>query len=444
MRKLGFKTHAAGDGLLLLAILALGQARVDGQEQKPANPESKPGQPLARKLDTLRAQADKPTLPSLEAVLTDALKSNPDIRVAEAKVREAEAELNKIRLQVLQRVVALHQAVESQKEALKNAQSQYEGYRTRFEVVQIQAPELARMRGTLSLEKGKLATQEAELNAVLGKLPQGMMTNLAKPGIDFATTNIDLDELARFVARRRDSLSALGALDLGNVGFPPGQTSKRSQSTGGPLAEKIRSALDKPITIKIQDGGLAAVIAAITRLVPDVPFHTLTQADIGLKANLHFEQVALGAILQAVEDSFPGPPGVRLVIRDYGILVTLDSIAPAGAVSVHDFWKGRTGEEKSRVGQATAKNPPAIEVEGVVKKADPQSGFIQINIGSDAGIRPGHTLEVYRLKPDAKYVGTIEIVAVKTNEAVAKPQPPSRGSIQVGDQVVGRLKTAGN
>src|SRR5205823_10488997 len=49
------------------------------------------------------AQASEPTL---EEMLTNALKDNPDIRVAEAKVREAEAELNRTRLQVTQKVLA--------------------------------------------------------------------------------------------------------------------------------------------------------------------------------------------------------------------------------------------------------------------------------------------------------------------------------------------------
>src|SRR5206468_7820042 len=58
------------------------------------------------------AQAAEPTL---EEMLTNALKDNPDIRVAEAKVREAEAELNRTRLQVTQKIVALQQALLAQK-----------------------------------------------------------------------------------------------------------------------------------------------------------------------------------------------------------------------------------------------------------------------------------------------------------------------------------------
>ncbi|HLN29943.1 MAG TPA: hypothetical protein VK395_19535 [Gemmataceae bacterium] len=81
------------------------------------------------------------------------------------------------------------------------------------------------------------------------------------------------------------------------------------------------------------------------------------------------------------------------------------------------------------------KNPPAEDVEGVVKSTDSQSGYITISIGSDAGIHKGNTLEVYRLKPEPAYLGSIEILAVHTNEAVGKPISRLRGQIQIGDRV---------
>jgi len=81
------------------------------------------------------------------------------------------------------------------------------------------------------------------------------------------------------------------------------------------------------------------------------------------------------------------------------------------------------------------KNPPAENVDGVIKATDPQSGFVTISIGSDAGIQKGNTLDVYRLRPDPLYLGVIEILAVRSNEAVGKPIMRMRGQIQPGDQV---------
>jgi hypothetical protein len=87
------------------------------------------------------------------------------------------------------------------------------------------------------------------------------------------------------------------------------------------------------------------------------------------------------------------------------------------------------------------RRPPTEDVEGVVKSTDAQSGYITITIGSDAGLNKGDTLEVYRLKPDAAYLGTVEIIAVRADQAVAKPMGRLRGAIQVGDRVSSNIVT---
>jgi hypothetical protein len=80
------------------------------------------------------------------------------------------------------------------------------------------------------------------------------------------------------------------------------------------------------------------------------------------------------------------------------------------------------------------RNPPREDVEGLVKSTDP-SGYLTLSIGSDAGLSRGNTLEVYRLKPDPKYLGTIQILSVRPDQAVAKPITKPNGVIQVGDRV---------
>jgi hypothetical protein len=88
------------------------------------------------------------------------------------------------------------------------------------------------------------------------------------------------------------------------------------------------------------------------------------------------------------------------------------------------------------------RNPPPEDVEGVVKATDSQSGYITITIGSDAGLSKGNTLEVYRLKPNPQYLGTLRILDVRPNEAVAKLVGSARrGQIQVGDRVSSNINT---
>src|SRR5438067_375790 len=69
-----------------------------------------------KKLDQVRKEQA-----GLEELLSLALKQNPDIRVAETKVREAEAQLYRARVNVLNRVVMQYHDVASAKAAAEEA-----------------------------------------------------------------------------------------------------------------------------------------------------------------------------------------------------------------------------------------------------------------------------------------------------------------------------------
>jgi hypothetical protein len=84
------------------------------------------------------------------------------------------------------------------------------------------------------------------------------------------------------------------------------------------------------------------------------------------------------------------------------------------------------------------KNPPPDEVEGLVKEVT-KDGLVRLSIGSDAGLLKGHTLEVFRLKPAALYLGSLRIIDVKPTEAVGQLIGPARGQVEVGDHVSSRI-----
>jgi hypothetical protein len=88
------------------------------------------------------------------------------------------------------------------------------------------------------------------------------------------------------------------------------------------------------------------------------------------------------------------------------------------------------------------KNPPAENVEGLVKATDSASGLVTLTIGSDAGLAKGNTLEAYRLRPEPAYLGTLEILQVRPDEAVAKPVSRLRGQIRIGDQVSSNIMSS--
>ena len=64
--------------------------------------------------------------------------------------------------------------------------------------------------------------------------------------------------------------------------------------------------------------------------------------------------------------------------------------------------------------------------------------LVEVTIGSDDGLRVGHTIEVYR---DAKYLGRIEILKTSPDRSVGRVDSRFQaGRIQEGDRVATRLK----
>jgi predicted nuclease with TOPRIM domain len=82
-------------------------------------------------------------------------------------------------------------------------------------------------------------------------------------------------------------------------------------------------------------------------------------------------------------------------------------------------------------------NPPPVQVNGKITKVD--GPLVAIDLGSDHGLKEHHTLEVYRLQPEPKYLGMIRIVDVMNTRSVARfvGKAPE---LKEGDQVSSKLK----
>ena len=69
-----------------------------------------------------------------------------------------------------------------------------------------------------------------------------------------------------------------------------------------------------------------------------------------------------------------------------------------------------------------------------------KNDLIEVSLGSDDGLRPGHTIEVYR---GANYIGRAEVLETAPDKAVGKMLKQFRRSIvQEGDRVATRLKVS--
>jgi len=86
------------------------------------------------------------------------------------------------------------------------------------------------------------------------------------------------------------------------------------------------------------------------------------------------------------------------------------------------------------------RNPPPDDVEGVITDTDAKTGLVTISIGSDSGVNVGNTLEVFRIKPEPKYLGTIKILDAQAHQAVGKlTAAPRYGPLEKGDIVATKI-----
>jgi hypothetical protein len=390
--------------LLLTACLAHGQA----DPNKPEDPKVN--------------RWEKTPKSKLEEWLEQALRHNPDIRVAEAKVREAEAELNRTRLSVAQKVAALYAAQEAARKSVESAEIAYQIAQEGYKAGRTTAADLAQARGFLIVAKADLAKAEAELPYLLGKTP----------GSDEDKTQTAL-ALAAFFAAARDgdrSSADKRAVEAGLRWLKAHQVPETSTT------EALRKALDRPVTLDYKKASVRKILEELFENAGiSVHMKVIPEGVVTLSVK---ETLPLGAALQLVQDSSSSP--VRLVVREYGVLVTDAKELPDGAVFLNDFWKSKPVDEKKGDGPGTTGNPPKEKIEGQVISVDEKSGLVKLNRGSDAGLERGHTLEVYRLSPAAvKYLGRVRILETTPKEAVAQPVGKLSAPLEKGDLFANRL-----
>jgi hypothetical protein len=86
-------------------------------------------------------------------------------------------------------------------------------------------------------------------------------------------------------------------------------------------------------------------------------------------------------------------------------------------------------------------NPPTVKVEGKIEKVE--GTLVKINLGKDHGVLKDHTLDVFRIQPEAKYLGMIRIVEASATSSVGRliliGNSPSRPMLKEGDLVSSKL-----
>jgi len=121
---------------------------------------------------------NEPTLISLEQMLSIALQSNPDIRAAQAKAQAADAELDRTRLEVVQKIIAFREKWQTQRVEVMAAEAELQQFERLLLLAEQGAVPGKRLLGEplarqkMPLLRAKLAEIEAELPFLLGSHPE--------------------------------------------------------------------------------------------------------------------------------------------------------------------------------------------------------------------------------------------------------------------------------
>ena len=299
--------------LLATAGLALGQTQ---EIQKK----------VEQKLD--KAKKDQA---ALEDLLALALKTNGDIRVAESKLREAEAELYRARIKVVNRIVLLQQELKNSRRQVSDYQAAYDHSIDLLKKGLDSKVIVDDFAAKLQLAKLDVTRAEAEMDLLCGKTHKDLAGGATARAIEWlARTQIaegtHIGEGFRIWDLSADTIQKPGQV-------APGAPAPVQAS----MAEKIRKALDTSIKPPATGGEILGreFLDFLREYAKGINIQagtvdTETAARFQLK-----EAIPLGALFEWAEDQFEW----RFIVRDYGIVATDRKNVPPGATLLMDFWR---------------------------------------------------------------------------------------------------------
>src|SRR3954451_14768527 len=125
----------------------------------------------------------------LEDWLEKSLAHHPDIKVAEAKLRTAAAELERARSLVTQQVLSLHHGIEAQKILVEKARFEMDRVAQLVKTGAITQAELGKARSDLIAAEAKLAELQGQVNHLIGR----NQTQTKLKGLAIAVGDFDMD-----------------------------------------------------------------------------------------------------------------------------------------------------------------------------------------------------------------------------------------------------------
>ena len=297
--------------MLAVPAIVLSMTLVALAQKAPENPVTKSDD---------KAATDKSKV--LEELLAKALQNSPDVQVAEARLKEAEAALRQARMSVAQKTVELQQSMDQKLNLLRLVESRYKQAANLREKGSIPESELNQVATELANQKSQLAQLEVQVNMLVGRLPVVATLERANGGDELFT--------------RVDGHNLGGGGGSGGTGEP--QVRRLPQAN---TATKLRALLGS--NVKVDHAGAVPLPDLINyvRSATNAPILT-TGIPEQESFRIDFKgEVTLAAYFQILADTVPD---LNVFVRDYGFLITT-ATPPADAVHVMEFLRG---EEKKK------------------------------------------------------------------------------------------------
>jgi hypothetical protein len=309
-------------------VLILGLTVAVGQE--PPRKEEKPQQKAP----------PKPPTDELEAAVA-ASANHPDVRLAQAKLQMAQAELDQAKLQAVQRLTAAHAKLRS---AQIQAEIEEKNYRHVSSLSSFPQAEKWQLERALAQAKAALAAAEAEWQAARGQPPGRAAATKDAPATAATLSRLLLDDLT---GARREQLS-LSYLDLVNRAVAP---------PSGSAADRLRELVGKRVALDLKEP--VPFDRAMAEFVKQAGLSDLTVRSPEW-ANERFlktppkvgplvgEQTVEGWFQLILDDfnrslvtgNYPSEyyqGRHEVYVRDYGLLITKTDLAPQGAPTLAEF-----------------------------------------------------------------------------------------------------------
>ena len=269
----------AGSICISLAVLVGVQAQAPAPSEQKASPPAASAGP-AGGLAGIRGGGNLPQ--DLDGLVAAALRANPEVLQAEAKLRKAEADLNQARLKATRDVVTAFEDMKRLEELLGSAEMGYAEQRRRTETGTAPVSEEREARRALIEAKAAIDRAKAAIRYLIGI------------GGEARTDTGD-------AGQQEPSSGSLGARRSGKASIAP----------------RVRELLEKKVSIRFENAIAPAAIDQLkSKFFPDEVL--ILETYFGKSATIDLKDVPLRTVLLALGDLLD----LTFVFRDYGILVT--------------------------------------------------------------------------------------------------------------------------